>query len=72
MIFILSRLNANGGYDEYYAKAVVAKHESEARILANGDVGDEGTIWTDPMKTKCEIVDPDGASGVFCSDFHAG
>jgi hypothetical protein len=57
-------------YDCMFAIVVRAGSEDEARRLAVTEAGSEGEdVWTDPSKTVCERVWPDGGSEVICRDF---
>jgi len=70
-LYLLSR-NDDIGYDEYVAKVVRAKNESEAREFANADTGDEGKIWISPDKVTIELIESEGKAQVILSDFNAG
>lgn len=72
MIYLLTRINEDTGYDEYDAKIVRAGSEGEARMIANERTGDEGQIWQNGTLVKCEIVTPDGKPRVLLESFNAG
>ena len=59
-------------YDEYDGKVIRAKDETEARMLANEEVGDEGKIWNDENEVKCEHISGDGITCVILDSFRAG
>lgn len=40
-------------YDKAFGFVVAAEDELSARILCNGDAGDEGKIWTDVDRVNC-------------------
>ena len=69
-LYLLTR-NGKCDYDEYHEKVIRAGTESEARRIANDNVGDEGKIW-DSLAVDAEIVDPFGKPGEILGDFHAG
>lgn len=69
-IFLLERIGAVG-WDEYTGKVIVAKDEARAREIANQDTGDEGTIWNDPQKVSCVVVDKT-VEGIVLESFNAG
>lgn len=43
-------------WDDCIAMAIVAKDESEARLVANCNHGREGPIWQDREKVTCQII----------------
>jgi len=61
------------GYDCNYGFVIEAKTSQEARELASEYPGDEGPdFYTNPEKSVCSELKPDGRSGVIMADFHAG
>ena len=55
-VYLLYRTDSVG-YEEYDAKVIIARTESEARELANVKTADEGPIWNDPTKVTCANLD---------------
>ena len=73
MIYILDRADKAGiRYDECFSKVIRARSEQEARDIANASSGDEGQLWTDPVKVTCEMIEADGASGTILEAFKGG
>ena len=73
MLYLLTvKDEFDGGYDSYDSKVVRATSEAEARLLADGDTGDEGRIWEDIAKVDCEPLLVDGESAVILSSFNDG
>lgn len=61
------------GWDCVSGFVIRAESEKQARAIAAANSGDEGaSTWTDPEVSKCEILRPDGESGIIMRDFHAG
>ena len=71
MIYKLARTTSIG-YDEYDSKIVRASSEDTAREIANQNTGDEGMVWTDRKRVKCEKVEPDGPGVELLGSFNAG
>lgn len=60
-------------YDSYDAKVVIANCESEARKMANIRTYDEGAIWEDKTRVKCENIRLGVKNaGVLLGSFNAG
>ena len=70
-LFLLTRIS-DVRFDEFNAKLIRAKNETQARSIANSRTGDEGKIWTEPTKTSCEILTAKGKTGIIISDFNTG
>ncbi len=69
-VYLLTRINFIE-YDEYDAKVIVSTSELKAREIANEHTGDEGQIWNDEDKVKCELISLD-TEGVVLESFNAG
>lgn len=69
----------NSPWDPWYNKAfgfvVCADNETDARMLATAQAGDEvhynPTAWTDPRLSTCVELTADSPAGVIARDFHA-
>ncbi len=71
MIWVLKR--DEHGYDESDGFVVRAASEHEARKIASVNAGYEGrSVWLDASKSSCEVVPPDGPSGLIFSGFRPG
>jgi hypothetical protein len=57
-LFSLKQIN-KPGYDEYYAKVIIAENHGQARKLANIRTGDEGQIWEDITLVSCTEIPMD-------------
>jgi hypothetical protein len=69
----LFRTNAGDvTYDEYDAFVIEAATESEAREIACNNPGDEGSVWRDPDRVRCEELVTSGTPGVIIGSFNAG
>ena len=56
--------------DQAAAFIIRAESEAAARAVAAAHFGDEGPdCWTDPERSTCELVEPDGPEGVILRDF---
>lgn len=69
---MLFKLDAIGGNDLDCVEAFVirADSESEARVIAATQPGDEGAdFWKDPTRSSCEIVSSWGLSEVIVRHF---
>ncbi len=70
--YILTQIN-EPDYDESAAMVVLATSPKSARVSANAQAGDEGLIWTNPLKVRCkELRAEREAPGVILRDFNAG
>ncbi len=74
MIFLLTVIREAHpfAYDEYDSKIVRAETGKQARLIANEHVGDEGLIWTDETKVKCERIENEGLAVELLASFNAG
>ena len=72
MIFLLTRAPGDWGYDENVGFVISAKNETTARAMANDNACDEGKIWDDKNRIKCEIVTNKTPAGIVLRSFNAG
>jgi len=73
MLWVLKRMSANPEYDVNNGFVIRAPSEDDARIMASGKRADEGAeTWTDPAKSTCERLWPDGDDEIVMTDFNAG
>ena len=57
-------------YDKSFAHIVRAKTETNARLLASKEAGDEGAdVWLHVKKTSCEILKKNGDEEAIICDF---
>lgn len=56
-------------YDSAFGFVVRASTESDARLAADSESGDEGHVWSDAAKTTCIELSIDGPEGVIIRDF---
>jgi hypothetical protein len=61
------------GWDCAHGFVVRADSETDARLLAAGESGDElPTAWLKPELSTCEELTAEGGAEVVLRDFHAG
>lgn len=58
-------------YEENDGFVILANNEEEARQIANNEAADEGKIWDNPMKTKCNLLDRNAEPGIILQSFNA-
>lgn len=88
-LFLLKPIHTEGDdpwsyeYDACFGFVVRAENETEARLLAHNNAGDENddcdgvgrrksnttTPWLDPKYSTCVVLKKDGDAGVIIKDF---
>lgn len=72
-VYLISRPDADIGYDEYDSFIVVARDESEVRNLAKVEVGDEGeAVWDTAEITLIADKCADNQPRTVLGSFNAG
>ena len=71
-LYILVRRDG-ADYDETRAVVVRASSPRQARKLASGVHGGEGpSIWMSTKTSSCNVLKPDGKSGIIIVDYKGG
>lgn len=71
-IYLLTRGPEDWGGDENNGFVISAPNEDKARSTANESASDEGHIWDDCDRVKCEIINKHTPTGIILRSFTAG
>lgn len=59
-------------WDAYEQKLIRSENETDARCIANKQIGDEGKIWEDSEQVSCENIIVDGEAGEIINSYIHG